>query len=200
MSSEFEPLRPEFLHLRELFEGVQVMLRQPHIHGSIHHAHIHSTPNRVCKMFEEVFWGTKVDPRTTLTTAFPAKNDEMVSLYGMEFVSHCAHHLLPFYGRAHFAYIPNGKIIGLSKIPRLIDILAARPQVQEALCEQIAQTFQEVIQPRGVAVCLDAIHTCMFTRGAKKLATTRTTALRGLFLDMGHAKEEFMSGIRRIEL
>lgn len=196
---EFVPPRPDFPTDQPLHAGIAQMLSRPSIAKSLDPAHLAGTPTRVCKMYREIFWGCDVEPSSALNTAFPARSDEMVSLYDMEFVSHCAHHLLPFYGKAHFAYIPNGEIVGLSKIPRLIDILAARPQVQENLCEQIADVFAETLKPRGVAVCLDAVHTCMFTRGAKKLSITRTTALRGLFLTESHAKAEFLAGIRRIQ-
>lgn len=181
-----------------LEEGVRQMLDQPDILNTIGLDHIQNTPARVAKMYREIFWGCKVNPASVLTTCFPTEGDEMVSQYDMEFISHCAHHLLPFFGRAHFAYIPNGRIIGLSKIPRLIGVLAARPQVQEKLCAEIADEFMAAVNPKGVAVCLEAVHTCMFTRGVRKRAVTRTTALRGIFETQPHAKEEFLKPIVRM--
>lgn len=193
-----EETRLEMAHpwALNLENALAAMVRDPAIVGGLDPAHVANTPARVARMYREMFEGATRDPREVLTTTFPSDGDEMVSLYDMDFVSYCAHHLLPFYGKAHFAYIPNGRIIGLSKIPRLIKLLSARPQVQENLCAQIADSFMEIIQPRGVAVCLDAVHSCMFARGVKALANTRTTALRGIFLDQGHAKEEFMAAIQ----
>lgn len=183
----------------KLEDSLKEMLKDPAISGELDPRHTERTPERVAKMYLEMFHGAEKDPNSVLTTMFPSDSDEMVSLYDMDFVSYCAHHLLPFYGKAHFAYVPDGKIIGLSKIPRLIQLLSARPQVQENLCAQIADTFYSKISCRGVAVCLDAVHTCMFARGVKTLAITRTTALRGVFLNGTGAKAEFMSGIKTKE-
>lgn len=194
------PLRGSESYHSSLKEGISLMLHQPYIHATIGEDHIGGTPDRIVKMYDEIFAGCKTDPASVLTTSFPSSGDEMVCQYDMEFISHCAHHLLPFFGKAHFAYIPNGRIIGLSKIPRLIGVLSARPQVQEKLCAEIADEFQKAMEPLGVAVCLEAIHTCMFTRGIKKLAVTRTAAVRGIFAEQSHAKEEFLKPITRMTL
>lgn len=184
----------------KLHDAVREMLDDLDPSGQIGKEHYHGTPRRVAKMFPEMFWGLSVDPASALNTAFPSKGDEMVSLYDMEFCSYCAHHLLPFYGKAHFAYIPNGQIIGLSKIARLLKILSARPQVQENLCSEMADVFMKTLKPKGVAVCMDAVHSCMFARGVRTGAVTRTTALRGLFTEHPHAKTEFMHGIKKGKL
>jgi len=183
-----------------LLNGIYDMLHQPYILETIGAEHIAGTPDRIVKMYDEIFAGCKINPASVLTTSFPSSGDEMVCQYDMEFISHCAHHLLPFFGKAHFAYIPNGRIIGLSKIPRLIGVLSARPQVQEKLCAEIAEEFMKAMNPLGVAVCLEAVHTCMFTRGIRKLAVTRTTAVRGIFAEHPHAKEEFLKPITRMKL
>lgn len=189
---------PQLDWTQYLRSAMQGMLAQPCIEATTDPAHTKGTPDRVVRLYQQVFWGCEVDAASTLNTLFPSRRDEMVSLYDMDFLSWCSHHLLPFYGKAHFAYIPNGNLVGLSKIPRLIEALAARPQVQEVLTDQICAIFDNTVKPYGVAVCLDAVHSCMFARGVRKLAITRTTALRGAFLEKPHAKEEFFAGIERI--
>lgn len=184
----------------KMAEAVQEMLRDLDPCGRGGREHYQGTPRRVATMYPEMFWGLSVDPASVLNTAFASSGDEMVALYDMEFCSYCAHHLLPFYGKAHFAYIPNGKIIGLSKIPRLLKILAARPQVQENLCSEMADVFMKTLDPKGVAVCMDAVHSCMFARGVRTGALTRTTALRGLFTQHPHAKTEFLQGVKKGKL
>ncbi len=161
--------------------------------------HLNGTPERLVRMYQDIFWGIHKDAAEALNTSFAQDGlNQMVVVRDVEFTSWCSHHFLPFSGRWHFAYIPDDKIVGLSKIPRMIEILAARPQVQEGLAEDIVGTFQRTVSPRGCAVVLEATHTCMQARGIRKSGIMRTTALRGLFLDpeSSHVKAEFFSAIQ----
>ena len=154
-----------------------------------------NTPKRVSKAWEFMCSGYKQDPKKIIQSAlFDSTNDEMVVLKDIEFYSQCEHHMLPIIGRAHIAYIPNGKVVGLSKIPRVIDVFARRLQIQEQMTEQIADAINEAINPKGVAVVLDARHMCMEMRGVEKIcSTTVTSALRGIFKKEKKTKDEFMS-------
>ncbi len=151
------------------------------------------TPYRVFKSFEYLTQGYNQDPKEILNQAlFKSSNNEMVIVRDIEFYSLCEHHLLPIIGRAHVAYIPNGKVVGLSKIPRLVNMFARRLQIQEQLTEQIAETINETIQPKGVGVVLQARHMCMEMRGVEKIkSSTTTSALRGIFLKEKTRKEFF---------
>jgi len=151
------------------------------------------TPQRVYKAFEYMTKGYSQDPKEVLNQAlFESSNNEMVIVRDIEFYSLCEHHLLPIIGRAHVAYIPNGKVVGLSKIPRLIEVYARRLQIQEQLTEQIAEAISEVIEPKGVGVVLQARHMCMEMRGVEKVySSTTTSALRGIFLKDKTRKEFF---------
>ncbi len=151
------------------------------------------TPTRVFKAFEFLTSGYKQDPKEVLNQAlFESSNNEMVIVRDIEFYSLCEHHLLPIIGRAHVAYIPDGKVVGLSKIPRLIEVYARRLQIQEQLTEQIAEAISEVIEPKGVGVVLQARHMCMEMRGVQKAySSTTTSALRGIFLKEKTRKEFF---------
>lgn len=153
------------------------------------------TPLRVAKAYEHIFGGYKKDPKEALGDAlFESKSSEMVVVRDVEFYSMCEHHMLPFFGRVHVAYIPNGKVVGLSKIPRVVDIFARRLQIQEQLTEQIADALMEVINPKGVGVVVSARHMCMEMRGVEKMhASTTTSSLRGLFLKDAKTREEFYS-------
>ncbi|PSM52146.1 GTP cyclohydrolase I [Campylobacter blaseri] len=153
------------------------------------------TPTRVFKAFEFLTSGYKEDPKTVLNDAlFDSTNNEMVLIKDIEFYSLCEHHLLPIIGRAHVAYIPNGKVVGLSKIPRMVNIFARRLQIQEQMTEQIAQAIQDVIKPQGVGVVLEARHMCMEMRGVEKInSKTTTSALRGGFISDHRTREEFFS-------
>ena len=145
---------------------------------------LRETPRRVADMYSEIFSGLDVDPKSVLDVVFEADHDEMVMVKDIALFSMCEHHLVPFVGKAHVAYIPNknGCITGLSKIARLVDVLSKRPQVQERLTTQIANTMEEALQPRGVLVVLEAEHFCMSMRGIRKPGTmTVTSAVRGLF-------------------
>ncbi|MBD3809483.1 MAG: GTP cyclohydrolase I FolE [Sulfuricurvum sp.] len=153
------------------------------------------TPHRVLKAYEFMFGGYKEDPQNILNSAlFQSSNDEMVLVKDIEFYSTCEHHLLPIIGRAHVAYIPNGKVVGLSKIPRVVDVFARRMQIQEQLTEQIADALMEAVEPKGVAVVIQARHMCMEMRGVEKIcSTTTSSALRGLFKKDEKTRSEFFS-------
>lgn len=153
------------------------------------------TPQRVKKAYEFIFGGYKEDPREILKSAlFSSSNDEMVLLKDIEFYSTCEHHLLPIIGRVHVAYIPDGKVVGLSKIPRVVNVFARRMQIQEQLTEQIADAIMDTIEPKGVAVVIQARHMCMEMRGVEKInSTTTSSALRGLFKKDEKTRSEFFS-------
>jgi len=151
------------------------------------------TPSRVFKSFKFMTEGYHQDPVKILNEAlFTTNNDQMVLIKDIEFYSMCEHHLLPIIGRAHIAYIPDGKVVGLSKIPRMVDIFSRRLQIQEQLTEQIADAIHDVIAPRGVGVVLQARHMCMEMRGVQKThSNTTTSALRGIFLQAKTRQEFF---------
>jgi len=153
------------------------------------------TPKRVRKAYEFIYGGYKEDPKKILETAlFTSSNDEMVLIKDIEFYSTCEHHLLPIIGRVHVAYIPDGKVVGLSKIPRVVNVFARRMQIQEQLTEQIADAIMQTIKPKGVAVVIQARHMCMEMRGVEKInSTTTSSALRGLFKKDEKTRSEFFS-------
>jgi GTP cyclohydrolase I len=152
------------------------------------------TPNRVARAYAELMAGLHDDPRKHLKTVFRERYDEVVLLRDIEFSSLCEHHLLPFTGRAHVAYLPDGKVVGLSKLARLVEGFARRPQVQERLTTQIADALMEELQPIGAACVVEAVHTCMTIRGAKKHGSTMvTSALRGIFKDSPASRAEILS-------
>jgi len=151
------------------------------------------TPSRVAKAWEFLTEGYHQDPKEILNQAlFSTSNDEMVVVRDIEFYSTCEHHMLPIIGRAHVAYIPDGKVVGLSKIPRIVNVFARRLQIQEQMTEQIADAISESINPKGVAVVLHARHMCMEMRGVQKInSTTVSSALRGLFKSDQRTRSEF---------
>src|SRR5215213_8946434 len=152
------------------------------------------TPNRVARAYGELMAGLQADPRRHLKTVFTERYDEVVLLRNIEFNSLCEHHLLPFMGRAHVAYLPDGKVVGLSKLARLVDGFARRPQVQERLTTQIADALMEELNPIGAACIIEATHTCMTIRGAKKPgATMVTSALRGIFKENASSRAEILA-------
>jgi len=153
------------------------------------------TPKRVTKAWEFMCSGYKQDPKAIMQSAlFTSSNQEMVIVKDIELYSTCEHHMLPIIGKVHVAYIPNGKVLGLSKIPRVVDVFARRLQIQEQLTEQIADAINEAIEPQGVAVVIDARHMCMEMRGVQKIcSTTITSALRGIFKKEKKTKDEFLS-------
>jgi len=151
------------------------------------------TPSRVAKALQFLTEGYAQDPKEILNQAlFTTSNDEMVLVRDIEFYSMCEHHMLPIIGRAHVAYIPDGKVVGLSKIPRIVNVFARRLQIQEQMTEQIADAISETIKPKGVAVVLHARHMCMEMRGVQKInSTTVSSALRGLFKRDERTRNEF---------
>jgi len=152
------------------------------------------TPSRVARMYAEMFSGLRVNPRVFLQKTFTQKYDEMVLIRDIAFESMCEHHLLPFHGKAHVAYIPNGKVVGLSKIPRVIDALARRPQIQEQMTEELADMIMEELEARGVAVILEASHACVSIRGVRKTGSIMTTsAMRGVFKDNPCTRTEMLA-------
>jgi GTP cyclohydrolase I len=157
------------------------------------------TPDRVARMFGELLEGYRQDPVALLNDAiFEETFDTMIVVRDIEFFSLCEHHLLPFMGRAHVAYLPKGRLIGLSKIPRIVDMYARRLQVQERMTRQIAEFINEAIQPLGVAVVVEGLHLCATMRGVKKRdARMTTSAMLGAFRTHLATREEFLSNIAR---
>jgi GTP cyclohydrolase I len=155
---------------------------------------LQDTPARVARMYAEMFAGLHQDPRTHLRRLFTQKYDEMVLVKDIHFESMCEHHLLPFIGKAHVAYLPQGKVAGLSKIARVIEVLARRPQVQEKMTEDIADLLMGELDARGVAVILEAMHTCMSIRGVRKTdSVTTTSAMRGTFRTNASTRSELLA-------
>ena len=157
------------------------------------------TPERVEKALRFMTQGYEGDVEALLTGAlFTVSYDEMVTIKDIEMFSLCEHHLLPFFGKAHVAYLPNGRVIGLSKIPRLVDMFARRLQVQERLTVEIAEAIQEQVKPRGVAVVIEAMHLCMIMRGVEKQHSVAVTScMLGAFREQVQTREEFLSFVRK---
>ena len=156
------------------------------------------TPQRVAKSLRFLTQGYQQDPELILNGAlFDVTYDEMVIVKDIEFYSLCEHHMLPFFGRAHVAYIPKGKVLGLSKIPRLVEMFARRLQVQERMTSEIAETLERVLKPKGVAVVVESIHLCMMMRGvSQQNSFTITSSLRGEFESESKTRAEFMDLLR----
>jgi GTP cyclohydrolase I len=154
-----------------------------------------STPKRVAEAYEFLTKGYKQDIQEVLNNAiFNEKYDEMVLVKNIDFYSMCEHHMLPFYGKVHVAYIPDGKIVGLSKIPRIVEVFARRLQVQERMTQQIADTIDKYLQPIGVAVVSEANHMCMMMRGVEKQNSSATSsAMHGVFKDDARTRSEFLN-------
>jgi len=157
------------------------------------------TPDRVASMYSELLAGYHADPKQIVNDAlFDVKYDEMVIVRDIEFYSLCEHHLLPFLGRVHVAYIPNGKVLGLSKIPRIVDMFSRRLQVQERMTRQIADFIRDTLDPHGVAVVVEGLHLCMMMRGVKKHnARMTTSAMHGAFRSNLATRQEFLDNISR---
>lgn len=157
------------------------------------------TPERVAKMYTELLSGYRIDPYKIVTDAlFEVTYDEMVIVRDIEFYSMCEHHMLPFMGRAHVAYLPSGRVIGLSKIPRIVDVFAHRLQVQERMTRQIADFINDALEPKGVGVVVEGLHLCTMMRGVKKHnARMTTSAVHGAFRSHLATRQEFFDNISR---
>ena len=184
--AESDPLEK---HVRGILEGLG---EDPDRDG------LERTPHRVARSLRFLTKGYAEDPITILNNAlFDVTYDEMVLVKDIDFFSLCEHHLLPFFGRVHVAYIPNGKVVGLSKIPRLVEMFARRLQVQERLTMQIAETIEKVLAPKGVAVVVESVHLCMMMRGVEQQnAFAITSSLKGAFQADSKTRSEFMELIR----
>jgi GTP cyclohydrolase IA len=159
------------------------------------------TPRRVARMYHELLGGYTMDPNVIVNGAlFEVQYDEMVLVRDIEFFSLCEHHMLPFMGRVHVAYIPDGKVLGLSKIPRIVDMYARRLQVQERMTRQVADFLRDLLKPQGVAVVVEAMHLCSMMRGVKKHdARMTTSAMHGAFRANLATRQEFLANISRGE-
>ncbi len=160
---------------------------------------LRNTPRRVARMYAELLSGYRTNPEQAINGAvFNITYDEMVIVRDIEFYSLCEHHMLPFIGRAHVAYMPAGKVIGLSKIPRIVDMFARRLQVQERMTRQIADQLQRLVEPQGVAVVVEGLHLCMMMRGVRKHdARMTTSAMHGAFRTNTATRQEFLDNIGR---
>jgi GTP cyclohydrolase I len=155
---------------------------------------LQETPERVARMYAELFCGLHMDPREHLKKTFNVKHDEMVVQRDIDFASVCEHHLLPFMGKAHIAYLPSGKVVGLSKLARVVEVVSHRPQVQERMTEEIADLVMHEIQARGAGVIIEATHTCMTIRGVRKPGSVCiTSAMRGSFQANPATRAELMA-------
>lgn len=158
---------------------------------------LRDTPRRIAESYAELFAGVHQDPREVLSTTFEESHQEMVILKSVPFYSLCEHHFLPFHGQAHVGYVPEGRVVGASKIARVVEILARRPQMQERLTGQIADAVMDGLAPDGVAVVIEAEHLCMTMRGVQKPGTTLvTSATRGGFRRRSMTRAEFLSLVR----
>ncbi|HCU81150.1 MAG TPA: GTP cyclohydrolase I FolE [Chloroflexi bacterium] len=160
---------------------------------------LQGTPDRIARMYAEIFDGYRTDPDKLINDAlFDVSYNEMVIVKDIAYTSMCEHHMLPFFGRAHVAYIPNGKVIGLSKIPRIVDMFAHRLQLQEKLTSQIADFLETALNPLGVAVVVEGLHLCSMMRGVKKASARMvTSAMRRNFLDNRRTRSEFLEHLQR---
>jgi GTP cyclohydrolase I len=193
MKREVEPVTLTSASLEEITRELLVRLGEdPSRDG------LQRTPERMARAWQYLTKGYHEDPEKILTNAlFDVSYDEMVIVKDIEMFSLCEHHLLPFFGKVHVAYIPKGKVIGLSKIPRLIDIFSRRLQVQERLTTQIAESIQKAIEPQGVGVVIEARHLCMMMRGVEKQHSSAvTSSMLGVFRDELETRQEFLSLIR----
>jgi len=155
---------------------------------------LRETPARVARMYAELFRGLRADPRRHLKKVFAEKYDEVVLVKDISFESVCEHHLLPFMGKAHIAYLPDGKVVGLSKLARVVEDISRRPQVQERMTEDIADLMMDELNAKGVAVIIEAVHTCMTVRGIRKPGSLCvTSAVRGIFRTNASTRAEVMT-------
>jgi len=202
-SSDFDVFRNDLLDVpeKECHEGIECAVRDilAAIGEDVQREGLLQTPARVARMYEELTAGYHVDPVRLINDAvFDVEYDEMVIVRDIDYYSLCEHHLLPFLGKAHVAYIPDGKVIGLSKIPRIVEMFARRLQVQERMTQQIAGFLQETLHPLGVAVVCDGLHMCAAMRGVKKAnARMVTSAMLGNFKTSQATRNEFFAHLER---
>lgn len=192
LSAEIDPMERSDVDLRAIEAAVKTILRavgeDPDRPGLV------DTPRRVARMYREMFAGLRLDPARHLRVTFPEEYDEIVLVRDIAFTSMCEHHLLPFSGVAHVAYIPHERVTGLSKLARVVDEIARRPQVQERMTGQIADLIEQELESAGVAVVVDAEHSCMGIRGVRKPGSrTITSALRGVFKTNQSSRAEVMT-------
>ena len=155
------------------------------------------TPDRIARMYEEIFSGLGSDAKEPLSKTFTAQNNEMIIEKDIVFYSTCEHHFMPFYGKAHVAYIPDGKVVGLSKLARTVEVYAKRPQLQEQLTAQIADALMEYLKPQGAMVMIEAEHTCMTMRGVKKPGSKTVTFIcRGAFEENEKLQNQFFALVK----
>ena len=155
------------------------------------------TPDRIARMYEEIFAGLGTNAKEPLSKTFEVKNNEMVIEKDITFYSTCEHHFMPFYGKAHVAYIPNGRVVGLSKLARTVEVYAKRPQLQEQMTAQIADDLMEYLKPQGAMVMIEAEHTCMTMRGVKKPGSkTVTFVTRGVFAENEKLQNQFFTLVK----
>ena len=177
-------------------EGVRIILEG--IGEDVDREGLLETPDRIARMCGEVFSGLDADPSEHLEKKFTATGNDMVLEKDITFYSVCEHHLLPFYGKAHVAYIPDGKVAGLSKLARTVEVFARRPQIQENMTAQIADAIERYLSPKGVMVFIEAEHMCMSMRGVQKPGTkTVTTVVRGAFADDYMLQQTFLQMIKK---
>jgi GTP cyclohydrolase IA len=188
-SNELPPLPIDHARLRRAVREILIAVGEdPDREGLL------DTPDRIARMYAEIFAGLHTDPAIHLQKTFTQKHDEMVVVKDIEFSSVCEHHLLPFTGKTHIAYLPNGQIVGLSKLARVVDAVARRPQVQERMTEEIADLIMTHLKARGVGVIVEASHSCMTIRGVRRpAAMTITSSMRGGFLDNPATRAELMA-------
>jgi GTP cyclohydrolase I len=191
---DFDRVNIDYEAVRKaVFEIIKAVGENPEREG------LQNTPGRVSRMYAELLSGYSADPEKIINDAlFDINYDEMVLVRDIEFYSLCEHHMLPFLGRAHVAYLPKGKVIGLSKIPRIVDMYARRLQVQERMTRQIADLLQQILEPQGVAVVVEGLHMCSMMRGVKKHdARMTTSAMHGAFRANLATRQEFLDNISR---
>ena len=204
--NDYDAFRNDLLDVpeQECTEGITCAVRDilTAIGEDVNREGLVSTPTRVARMYEELTAGYHVDPVRLINDAiFEVHYDQMVIVTDIDYYSLCEHHLLPFMGRAHVAYIPNGKVIGLSKIPRIVEMFARRLQLQERMTQQIAEFLNEALHPQGVAVVAEGVHMCSVMRGVKKAnARMITSAMLGTFKDNQPTRNEFVELIGRRKL
>ncbi len=176
-------------------QGVKLILEG--IGEDVNREGLIETPDRIARMYEEIYGGLYEDPGQHLSKVFHTDTNEMVVERDITFYSTCEHHLLPFYGKAHVAYIPNGVVVGISKLARTVEVYARRPQIQEQLTTQIADAINEHLNPKGVMVMLEAEHMCMTMRGIKKPGSkTVTVVTRGEFKDNQELRQTFFNMVK----